>query len=71
MKRKKYGQIVAEKYKAQYYDKKHGWKTYENWETQPEQHYTILRELRSLKAIEALLNVSWTKKLRKKPKVKK
>lgn len=62
-----YGQIVAKRYRRQYYDgRKKKWDTFPSWgEQQPEQVYTILRELKSKAAIEALLNVSWTRRLPK------
>ncbi len=64
-----YGQIVAERYKRQYYDgRKKQWDTFAQWEgryMQPEATWTILRELKSKEAIELLLNKSWTRRLPK------
>lgn len=57
-----YGKLVAERYKKQYC-KRGKWKTYDEWDIQPERVYIILRELRTKKAIEALLNPSWTRQL--------
>lgn len=59
-----YGEIVAERYKRQYFKYKK-WKTFEDWEMQPEQFHTILLELRSKTAIEALMGKSWTRNLPK------
>ena len=58
-----YGQIVAERYKRQYFTKSKGWTRYEDWQTQPEEYYIILLEISSKRAIAALLNESWTRYL--------
>jgi len=60
-----YGKIVAKRFKRQYYKKKE-WATFTFWDIQPEDHYTILLELRTKKAIEALIGSSWTKNLPRK-----
>lgn len=55
------GQKVAARYKGQYC-KRGDWKEYEDWETQPRSMYLILIELKTKRAIDALLgNDSWTR----------
>lgn len=61
-----YGQIVAARWKRQYF-KRNKWTKYSDWENSPEQIYTVLLELRSKTAIEALLDKSWTRRLPKQP----
>ncbi len=64
-----YGRIVAERYRRQYYDgRTKKWDVFPDWPMQPKQYYTVLLELKSKEAIEALLNCSWVRYLpRKKP----
>lgn len=58
-----YGQIVAKRFKKKYFTKKNGWQTFETWTIQPEAIYLILTELKTKRAIEALVDKSWTKRL--------
>lgn len=65
---------IAERWRKQYtYRGK--WKTYEFWQTQPEQCYRVLIELKTIDAVESLLGQSWTnyarRMLKRKKKAKK
>lgn len=53
-------QWIADRYKKQYCVRGK-WKNYVSSEMTSEGFYTVLRELRTLKAVEALLNPSWTR----------
>ena len=57
-----YGKIVAKRYKNQYFIKKK-WLIYSEWDIQPKEYYTILLELKTKAAIEALIGKSWTRNL--------
>jgi hypothetical protein len=61
-----YGQIVAKDWKKQYC-KRGKWLAYADWPIQPEAYYRIIRELKSIEAIQALLNSSWVRHLKRKP----
>ncbi len=63
----KYGPIVAERFKKQYFHKGK-WDTLEEWEIQPEKIYLILQELSTKQAIEAFIDKSWTRRLPKEKK---
>lgn len=60
-----YGQAVARDFKRQYCHKGK-WDQISGWEYQPHEIYTVLLELRTLKAIHCLLDKSWTRGLQKK-----
>lgn len=61
------GEIVAERYKKQYYTKRGGWCLYKDWQIPPEKIYIILLELKSKAAVNALMqNDSWTRYIRQK-----
>lgn len=59
-----WGKIVAKRYKKQYC-KRNKWTVYPSWNRQPEECHLILLELKTKKAIKALLNISWVQHLRK------
>lgn len=60
-----YGQIVAERFKKQYFKYKK-WKEYDSWNIQPESMHKILLELKTKEAINILMgNNSWTKRFPK------
>lgn len=54
----RYGPIAAKRYKKQYC-KNGEWMVYPLWEIQPEAIYTIVRELKSKKALLCLLDKTW------------
>lgn len=65
----KYGPIVAEKFKKQYF-KKGKWEIMPGfWPIQPEQLHKVVKELSSKESIEIVLNKSWTRRLPKPKKV--
>lgn len=66
---KTYGQIVAEKWKEQYFSGGR-WDTFTEWPISPKDYYLILRELKSKEAIKAFVGSSWLRCLRKKRKAR-
>jgi len=63
------GEVVATRYRRQYWSKKYGWRIFEGWQIQPEQIYLILLELKSKAAVDALMGSdSWTKRIPKRTK---
>jgi hypothetical protein len=65
--KKTVGQVVADRIKEQYFDRKGGkWATTEPWTLQPEQLYIVLQEVKSVEAIKALgVDGSWLRRLPK------
>lgn len=62
------GNFVAAKFKKQYF-RYISWDRFDSWDIQPEDVYLILKQLRTKKAINALMgNNSWTKRLPKEVK---